>query len=180
MGDRLGIARALNNLGDLAVHQSDLEQAATVLPEALAHFRAEGDRTGAAICLSNLAWLAQKRGEVARAEALQREALALARELGDTRRCAEALEELVATAGLAGQGARTAHLLGVATAARKTLGAPQPPSERTDKEETMAAARAALGEEAWAAAFAAGHALSLEEAVADALGEVDRGGAVQR
>jgi predicted ATPase/class 3 adenylate cyclase/Tfp pilus assembly protein PilF len=169
VGDRLGIARALNNLGDLAVHQSDLEQAAAVLAEALALFRAGGDRTGAAICLSNLGWVAQKRGEMARAEALQREALVLARELGDTRRCAEVLEELAATAGLAGRGARAAHLLGVATAARGMIGAPQPPSERADKEEAMAAARAALGEEAWAAAFTAGQELSLEEAVADAL-----------
>jgi hypothetical protein len=35
----------------------------------------------------------------------------------------------------------------------------------------VAAARAALGEEAWAAAFAAGQALTLEEAIAEALGE---------
>jgi hypothetical protein len=35
----------------------------------------------------------------------------------------------------------------------------------------MALARAALGEKAWAAAFADGKALSLEEAVAEALGD---------
>jgi hypothetical protein len=38
-------------------------------------------------------------------------------------------------------------------------------------EREVAPARAALGEEAWAAAFAAGQAHSLEEAVAEALGE---------
>jgi hypothetical protein len=38
-------------------------------------------------------------------------------------------------------------------------------------EEATALARATLGEEAWATAYAAGKALSLEEAVAEALGD---------
>jgi hypothetical protein len=36
-------------------------------------------------------------------------------------------------------------------------------------EQAVAAARGALGEEAWVAAFEAGKALSLEEAIAEAL-----------
>jgi hypothetical protein len=47
---------------------------------------------------------------------------------------------------------------------------PQPASERADKEQAVAAARAALGEAAWAAAFAAGQSLTLEQAIAEALG----------
>jgi hypothetical protein len=63
--------------------------------------------------------------------------------------------------------------LGAATALRETLGTPQASWERENVEQTVAPARAALGEEEWAAAFAAGRALSLEQAIAEALGQVD-------
>jgi hypothetical protein len=42
---------------------------------------------------------------------------------------------------------------------------------REEVEQMVAPARAALGEHAWTAAFTAGQALSLEAAVAEALGE---------
>jgi hypothetical protein len=80
-----------------------------------------------------------------------------------------ALEHLASTAGAAGQGTRAARLLGAA-AARETMGAPQPPDEQEDTEAAVAAERAALGEEAWAAAYAAGQALTLEQAIAEGLG----------
>ena len=52
---------------------------------------------------------------------------------------------------------------------REALGAPQPPQEQAETEQAVAVARAALGEAAWAAALAAGQALTLEEAIAEAL-----------
>ena len=67
--------------------------------------------------------------------------------------------------------ARAARLLGAAAAQREALGAPQPADERADTERTVAPARAALGEGAWAAAFTAGQTLTLEAAIAEALGE---------
>jgi predicted ATPase/class 3 adenylate cyclase/Tfp pilus assembly protein PilF len=170
-GDRRGIAVALSGLGNIAFSQGDLEQAAAAFAEALALFRQGGDRAHIAVGLVNLGWVARRRGAVAEAEALGREALALDRKLGDLRRCAEDLEHLASTAAVAGQGARTARLLGAAAAVRETLGAPQPPDERADIEQAVAAARAALGEDAWAAAYAAGQALTLEEAIAEELEE---------
>jgi hypothetical protein len=70
---------------------------------------------------------------------------------------------------------RAARLCGAAAVVRETLGAPIPSPERTELEEAVAPARAALGEEQWAAAFAAGRALTLEEAVAEALEESSPG-----
>jgi non-specific serine/threonine protein kinase len=175
VGDQWGIALALTNLGNVAVYQGDLERAAATFTEALTLSRQGGDHLLIAACLENLGWVARKRGEVAQAEALQREALALAQDLGDRRTCVEALELLAATAGAAGQGARAARLLGAAATLRETLGAPQPPEERADIEQAVAAVRAALGEAAWRTAFAAGRELSLERAIAEALGEVDEG-----
>jgi hypothetical protein len=62
-------------------------------------------------------------------------------------------------------------MLGVAAKLRESIGFPQPPLEAEDTESAVAEARAALGEDAWQAAYAAGRALSLEEAIAEALGE---------
>jgi len=75
---------------------------------------------------------------------------------------------------MAGQGARAARLLGAATAVREALGAPLPAHEQADVERFVAAGRAALGEEQWALALAAGRALSLNEAIAEALDEQER------
>ncbi|HEV2239021.1 MAG TPA: tetratricopeptide repeat protein [Ktedonobacterales bacterium] len=166
-----GIAVALNDLAIVAVGRRDLERAATSYAEALVLARQVGDRELIAACLVGLGDLALRRGDVVEAEALQHEALALYRDLGDLRRCAEGLEEVARTAGVAGRGERAARLLGAAAALRELRGAPQPPQERTDVEEAVAGARAALGEEAWATAFAAGRTLSLEAAIAEVLVE---------
>jgi hypothetical protein len=172
-GQRRGIASTLNDLGVLAVSQGDLERGTASFEEALALYRQDGDRRGTALCLQNLGGVARRRGEVVQAEALGREGLVLLRDLGNLRGCTEGLELLASIAGTAGQGERAARLLGAAAAQRETLGTPQPPQEQVEVEQAVAAARAALGEEAWAAAYAAGRALSREQAVAEALHEMD-------
>jgi hypothetical protein len=159
----------LNNLGFATALQGDLDRAAAYHAEALALARAQGDRWGMSLALANLADLARTRGETAQAGALGREALALDWGRRDHRKCAEDVEILARTAGAAGQGVHAARLLGAAAAVHATVGAPQPPVERVDTEAAVALARAVLGDETWAAAFAAGQALSLEEAVAEAL-----------
>jgi hypothetical protein len=68
-----------------------------------------------------------------------------------------------------------ARLLGAAATLRETIGVPQPVYWRRDTEEAVAPARAALEEEQWAVAFAAGQVLSLEEAIAEALGDSGQG-----
>jgi predicted ATPase/DNA-binding XRE family transcriptional regulator len=172
-GDQMGIATALNNLGDVAFYQGDLERAAAAFTETLARCRQVGDRDGVAVCLTNLGEVARRRGELDQAQALGREALAVARDLGNLFRGAEALEHLASTAGAAGQGERAARLLGAASALREALGAPQPAQDKADVEQAVVDARAALGEAAWAAAFAAGQAMMLQEAIAEALAEAN-------
>ena len=76
---------------------------------------------------------------------------------------------------MSGRGIHAARLLGAATALREALGTPLTLSEQVDVERLVAPARAALGEERWAAAFAEGRALTLVQAVAEALGEADSG-----
>ena len=104
--------------------------------------------------------------------ALGREAVALLREEGDPRASAESVEVLGSIiAGVAGQGEQAARLVGAAATVRERLGAPQAPDVRREVEQMVASAQEALGERAWTAAFTAGQALSLEAAVAEALGE---------
>jgi len=169
VGERRDVAVALTNLGIAVYAQHDLARAANVFTEALALGRQLGERDMIATNLSNLSSVALRQGDIPQAETLQCEALALYQALGDPRRCAVGLEGLASTAGMARQGERAARLLGAAEALRETLGAPIPPPERADVERAVAEARAALGEEAWGRALAAGRALTLEQAIAEAL-----------
>ena len=54
---------------------------------------------------------------------------------------------------------------------RTTIGAPLEPDERAPYDSTVADARAALSEEAFAVVWAHGQALPLKQAIAEALGE---------
>ncbi|HEY7834797.1 MAG TPA: tetratricopeptide repeat protein [Ktedonobacterales bacterium] len=170
VGEPRGIASTLVNLGLVAFFQGDLEQAEASLSEALALTRQAGDRDSEATALANLASVAMRRKDLAQAETLGRAALALYHDLGDPRRCAVGLEGLAGPAAMTGNGRRAARLLGAAAALRETLGTPTADHERGEVDETTTTARAALGAAAWSAAYAAGQALTLDAAIAEALG----------
>ena len=74
-------------------------------------------------------------------------------------------------AAMQGRPERAARLLGASAALREEIGTPLPPIVRTDHDHASNAAREALGEEAFEAAWAAGHAMSLEEAISEVVGE---------
>ena len=99
---------------------------------------------------------------------MAREALTLMREIGGPHYLAQCLQVLAEIAGAAGQGVRAARLLGAAETQREHSGAPSTTIDREETEAAVTEARAALGEAAWAAAFAAGRALSVEEAIVEA------------
>jgi hypothetical protein len=86
------------------------------------------------------------------------------------------LGDLAAVVVALGQPLRGARLGGVAEALREALGVPLAPAARSNQDQAVQAMRAALGEEAFAAAWAEGRAMPLEEAVALAL-EAQGGGA---
>src|SRR5262249_5227198 len=90
---------------------------------------------------------------------------------GHKPRIVEDLEGLAAVTVAQAQPERAARLFGAAERLREEIGACVPRAERADHERSVAAVRTALGEEAFAAAWAAARALSLEQAVAFALQE---------
>ena len=169
MGDLGEVARALGNMGEAEYHLGDLASAAARHTEALALARQLGRTNLEAFQLGDLGNVARRQGDLVRATALHRQALELKHALGARRQIAITLEDLAGVAGAEGRGERAASLLGAASAVRETIGTPQIVPERLATEQAVAAARAALGEEAWAAAFTAGRALSLEQAIIYAL-----------
>jgi hypothetical protein len=174
-------------VGLIVLDQGDLERATAYLQESLTLARREGAAFAAGAALAGLADVARRRGDLVGAEALGREDLLLRQRLGMPGYLAKGLDNLALTAAAAEQGARAeraARLLGAAAALRERVGAagalhervgaPQGLRRRGEIERAATTARSALGEERWAAAYAAGRALTLEEALAEALG-ADRG-----
>ncbi|MGH2615017.1 MAG: ATP-binding protein, partial [Thermomicrobiales bacterium] len=161
----LFVAHVLYALGVVVYRQQgDLDLAESHFAEALRQLQELGDSYGAGIALANLGRVARDRGQYWEAAALYAEALTLHWDDGDSGRIASCLTGLGIVAALAGQGERAARLCGAAEALRETIGAPIP-RYRGQFERAIGAARTALGEQAFAAAWAAGRALSLVDAV---------------
>ncbi|MGH2369353.1 MAG: ATP-binding protein, partial [Chloroflexota bacterium] len=169
--DDVQAAWSLYDLGVLAEdHQSDLPRAAALYEEALRLWRGSGYKQGLAQALGGLASLAYRQGDAARAATLWRESLALWWGLGRRVVVVPCLESLASAAAAQGQAERAARLFGMAETLGETIGAPRRSPEGIRRHQRgAAAARAILGEEAFAAAWEAGRALPLEQAVAYAL-----------
>jgi hypothetical protein len=119
--------------------------------------------------LGNLGWVVYCQGDYARATALYREALALHRAIGDRWEVVWLIEDVAMIGAALGQPERTARLFGAAAAIREALGTTTAQSPIGDPSEGVRAARAALGEADFAAAWAEGRAMTLEQAVDAAL-----------
>ncbi len=171
--EKRGIAASLNDLGLIAYYQGDYERAAALYNEALPLCQELGEQWLIAVILDNLGCVARAQGDTDRATTLGSQALTLRRDLGDKRGIAESLEGLAAVAGAQADFERAARLFGAAERLREMIGAPLPPPVLSERESCVAAARAALGEAAFAATWRAGQAMPVEEAIADALGGAD-------
>ncbi len=168
LGDTGGVAYSHLNLGDVARCMGDPVTARSRLEESLTLFRRVGDKLGVAYALALLGWLAQEEGALRESGERFVGALALRRELGDRRGLAECLGGLAGTSIAAGIVAPGARLLGAAEALRDEIGAALPPRDRDRHADQVAAARASLGPDPFAAAWAAGRALPLEDALEEA------------
>jgi predicted ATPase/DNA-binding CsgD family transcriptional regulator len=155
---------------ELARNRGDHALAIALLEEGLAPVRDRGDTWSSAFGLDvrgRLAWL---QGDLPRAIRLQQESLLLRREMDDRLRVASCLDVLAWVAHAEGRAASAARWFGAAEAMRERSGAVSSVIWRAEHERNVAAARASLGEEAFAAAWAAGRALSVDAAIAEALG----------
>jgi predicted ATPase/DNA-binding CsgD family transcriptional regulator len=94
LGDRVGIASAINNLGVLARDRDDLETAFANVQQALAIFRELEDERRVAAILINIGGLARRLGRFDEALAFYQESLALYRRLADRQRAAVIVNNL--------------------------------------------------------------------------------------
>ena len=137
-------------------------------------FRDAGYYPGLGLALSSLANLSRAEGDYAQAEDLFRESLTVDAGFQDRRTASHRLWFWGILEARSGAHDRGVRLLS-AGARHGVYGTSLYPADREDAEAALAAARSALGEEAFARAWAEGREMSLEQAVEHALGR-DNGG----
>ncbi|MEZ4564010.1 MAG: tetratricopeptide repeat protein [Thermomicrobiales bacterium] len=169
LGDASSAANMLNDLGVVARRRQAFDLAASLFDASLATARVAGNELGIARTLSNLGHVAADQGDHARAIALYRESLELQAEVGDLRGIAWSLERIPALPVAWQWPEQAAQLFGAAAAARDAAGLPLPPAGRDWYDRAVAEVQAHLGEAAFRAAWAAGRALPLPQAIAAAL-----------
>ncbi|HET9223667.1 MAG TPA: LuxR C-terminal-related transcriptional regulator, partial [Roseiflexaceae bacterium] len=163
--DAWGICGALFCFADAVYVQGDAVQAAIYLDEAVAIARELGNLWGLGRRLTRLGQVAQAQHDLVRAKALIQEGLAACRDAGDNWGITMALVGLAGVAAKLGEAARAARLLGAVETRRNTIGAVLWRVDRLEYEHNLAATRAALTEGQFAAAWAQGQAMSLEDAI---------------
>jgi len=171
LGETRGVVFVLGNLGVVVRALGDSARARALHEEALALARGLGDRRSAGAALSNLGQLAHDAGDYQRAMEECQAGLAELHALGQVYDVAAILEGLAHVAGSRKHFARAVHICGASAALRDAIGAPLPENERADYDTLVTAARAALGDEAFAAAWTTGQAMTLDQAVAYAGGQ---------
>jgi predicted ATPase/DNA-binding NarL/FixJ family response regulator len=169
-GNLHAVADCLLNLAQVAVRQGDFDRALLFAAESQAFYERLGDTQGLAYVLTTHAEVARRQGDAVRSAELYRESLALAEARGDKDGIADNLEWLAALAGVAGQAPeavlRAVRLFAAAAALREEAGLLRMPIIQQDFDENLAATRARLDPQAFAAAWTAGEVLTVEQAIA--------------
>jgi predicted ATPase/class 3 adenylate cyclase len=166
-GDDTGIAIVANNLGVESQIRGDLVRATELYSESLQLADARGDTSGKAVALLNLGEIQRDRGEVDASVASYRESLKLGQDLGDIALCVQCIRGLGTLLASAGRPEDAVRLLASAEGLGETLGFPVQPSEHLAYDRAIEVIRSALGDPGFTAAWTAGRALPLEEAIAE-------------
>ncbi len=165
MGDKQSAALSLLSLGEVALEQGETTRAQSLLEESLRSFKEVGEMQGVANTLLFLGDLATAQGDYTSARTRYEESLALVREpiIQDPQMLAANLEGLAEVVAAQGEPLWAARLWGAAKAQREARGFPLTPYNPARHERAVAAIRAQFGEQAFAAAWAEGWTLSLEQ-----------------
>jgi non-specific serine/threonine protein kinase len=171
LGDQWGVAMSLNSLGWVTLAQGEHDHALSLLDEALTLTRALDDRRGMAMILGSQGLVALDRADPKAAHTALTQSLRIFYALGNLLDVILQLLGLAATASLMGRDERAARLYGAVERqwALAELGDLSKLFWQIYYGPPLAAAHARLGDAAWAAGRAAGQALSLDDAVAEAL-----------
>jgi tetratricopeptide (TPR) repeat protein len=168
VGDRWGIGLVLSHLGWLAFDRADYVLASSLFKERLTIGRELGFKQFIGMALDSLGRVAYRTGDYGQARTLFEEGLLVHQEMGSMVGIRESLRGLSELVGMQGQPQRAVHLLAAAEALSDAVGAPFL-ARRTDSERAVAALRAQLDEATFSLAWAEGRAMTLEQAIAEAL-----------
>jgi predicted ATPase/DNA-binding XRE family transcriptional regulator len=168
-----GTGLSLTGLAQVALVTGDADHAERLIDEATEVLRHEGPWF-LTLGFYVRSILAVRRGDADRVMALVRDNLALLRDL-QSKTLFYTLVPLAAAAVLKGEHALAARVLGVRDAITKSAGVNVvDPSMRDVHEAAEREARARLGSDRWAAAYAAGHKLSIDGLLRDIDGVLHR------
>ena len=167
-GDDGLAARSLAAIGYGAFMQDDLETARSVLDEGLELAERTGDQFQAGGAHHTVAQVARLQGRHQDAAKHYRAAIRILHELGDQASLTEPLQGLAAIDVATGNPERGVRLLAASNAVRERLGG-GPPPEWLRLGDPLGDARQALSEAAYQQAWDTGMAMSIDEAVGDAV-----------
>jgi non-specific serine/threonine protein kinase len=163
MCDDWYVALTLLRLGDAQMRVGDHRQAADSFRKGLTFFRKIGDNMGTAFALGGLGDLARLRGDYDLAKSYFQESLTLRWFQGKITGGFWVLEALAILAVEQNKYEEAAILWGSGFSLRETFHTPLPPSYAEDYAPYLAAARAALGGEAFQDTWERGYTLDLEQ-----------------
>ena len=169
LDDRSGVGRVLSELGYIALRQGDYARARSSLEESLTLFRDPEDRYLEARARHYLGHMARLTGDYVQSHAHYDRAAAILKEMNNSWGLFYLLEAYACLAAAEAQWERAARLFGASARLGEAIGVAMASIEQVECDRDTAAARAALGEPAFAMAWAAGQALTLDEATAYAL-----------
>lgn len=167
--DESGLAGTLARLAEVKRGDGDYAAARALQEKSLEIETRRGARWNTAYALWGLGNIAYDQQDYAAASAFYKQALQAVRHLGDKSNLPFLLEPLGHLAVVLDQTEPAVCLFGAVAALRETLGVPAIPATTAKIEALMLAARAELGDSVFAAAWAVGSAMTLEQLVAYAL-----------
>jgi tetratricopeptide (TPR) repeat protein len=167
--DRHATAGALLVMALVAYFEGDFDSARTCAERSLALHRDLGNEKVVAFLLACLATLALDNQEDAMARANLRESLEISRRLHEKVDVAFVLETCARFADARSESALAVKLAGAAASVRETVGAQAAPPWKAMVDMSLESAREALGVAISQAVWSEGRALSLEEAIDQAL-----------
>lgn len=166
LGDTWGITFATYGLGFVALSQGEYQMAQRLFAAAHQTLLNMGDKRGLIRTHGGQGRLFLLLNEPTKARENWLAVLAIARELGERWGIALSLDGVAGVAAASGHGELAAQLFGAAHALRQRLQVPVPAAFQGWYEQDLAHGRQSVKDDAFAAAWAAGERLTLDEAIA--------------
>ena len=174
VGDLWAVNVALQSRADVALANGNVQRARDLYQDSLELATEQSDTRGRAQALVGLGFTALIAGQTSTAEAMLRESVPLTEQVGNPELLANALRGLAGVAAASAEPVRAARLLGSAHALAAAAGTVDWPVRRRLYARVEETVREKLGPRGFAAAWAAGEALTPHLAAVEALGAPTR------